>query len=234
MNLFCFPFAGGSSYSYHCFLPFLPKHIKLIPLELPGRGARINEALQTDIHNIVVDLYAQVRNQLSAPYAFYGHSMGTLLAYLLAKKIIAEKCRLPTGLFMSGSGGPSVRDKIPPRHLLPGEQFLDELRKIGGSPDEVLNNKELMHFYEPILRADFATLSQYSYAETTPFDIPLIVMTGLEENISREDVIAWQKETCKPIIWHRFTGKHFFIFDHPYEIMQLIGSYLVAPMKAYI
>lgn len=225
MKLFCFPFAGGSCYSYKVFLPFVPAGIKLVSMELPGRGARIREALLTDIHSMADDLYKKISGQLSEPYAFYGHSMGTVLAYLVTKRIIADGLPVPVCLVMTGRGGPSAPDKEYSRHLLPKTEFREELKKLGGIPDELLAHEELMDLYEPVLRADFKALEQYVYQETACFDIPMLVMAGLEERISREELMSWQKETCKPLQARRFTGKHFFIFDHARELMALVAGF---------
>lgn len=225
-NLFCFPFAGGSIYSYSKYNPVAPRNVKLIPLELPGRGKRIAEPLLTDIHSMADNLYKHIKPMLQEPYAFYGHSMGTVLSYLITKRLVSEGLQGPSHLFVSGRSGPSAEDPDPFHHDLPKEAFRAKLKEIGGSPDEFLEDDTLMDFFEPILRADFRAIEEYQYETTEPFNIPITVMVGKDENITEEQVMAWQKETTHPIDIRWFNGKHFFILEHPAGIMRIIGEKL--------
>ena len=226
IHLICFPFAGGSVYSYARYQGFPQRNIKLTTFELPGRGRRIDQPFLPEIHAMADDLYKQVMPIINEPYAFYGHSMGALIAYLITKRIIREGLPQPLYLFVSGRFGPSAEDPEPPTHDLPPDEFRKKLREIGGSPDELLDDDTLMNFFDPILRSDFRAIEQYVYEETTPFDIPIITMAGKDEKITEEQAMAWQKETTRPIELHWFEGKHFFILDHAGEIMRIIGQKL--------
>lgn len=156
VNLFCFPFAGGSKYSYNNYVRLAPRTIKVIPMEYPGRGARFKEELLTDLNEIVDDCFEQIKNQTSERYAIYGHSMGSVMAYLLAKKIIENGLPQPEHLFVTGRGGPSHTEEIRPfRYLLSKDKFIATLKSMGGSPDEVLEDEGLMNFFEPIFRRIF-------------------------------------------------------------------------------
>jgi surfactin synthase thioesterase subunit len=224
VNLFCFPFAGGSSYSYKNFVDSAPDNIRLISFDLPGRGRRSTEALLSDIDNIVDDLFIKIKDSLHAPYAFYGHSMGTLLSYLLTRRIIRYGYQPPLHLFMSGRGGPSSALKNGICHNLPRLEFFNALRELGGFPTEVLDEEEIMLFFEPILRADFKALETYQYqAPSKLFSIPITIMIGREEEISDDELLLWQKETTTPIAIQYFAGNHFFIIDHAKEIMEVIS-----------
>jgi surfactin synthase thioesterase subunit len=227
INLFCFPFAGGSKYSYAPYIKYAPPNVKVIAINYPGRGGRFQEKLSVDLDAIVDDAYRQIKGNLHNTYAFYGHSMGTVVAYLLTKRIVKDGLRVPIHLFVTGRAAPSIIDRDAPMHRLPKDEFLVKLKELGGSPDEVLNDGELMNFFEPILRADFEALENYHYADTEPFDIPITVMTGLEEEITLDDARSWAKETTLSVDVRQFPGKHFFIFDHPKEIMKIIGQKLL-------
>lgn len=229
VNLICFPFAGGSAYSYTSYLKFAPGNIKLSTVEPPGRGRRIDQPLLPDIHAIADDLYEVVKPMLNEPYAFYGHSMGTIVAYLITKRIVREGLPQPLHLFVSGRMGPSAKDNDPHIHHLPSNEFREKLKEFGGSPDEFLNDDNLMSFFEPILRADFRSNEMYEYEDDAqPFDIPVTVMVGKEEKINEEEAMTWQKETTRPIDIHWFDGAHFFILDHAQEVMAVISQKLKA------
>ena len=229
INLICFPFAGGSAYSYAAFQKFTPNNIRLITVEPPGRGKRIDQPLLSNINAIANDVFLQVKPMLKEPYAFYGHSMGTIVAYLITKRIASEGLPQPMHLFVSGRMGPSAKDNEPPIYHLPPDEFRKELKAIGGIPDEFLADDNLMNFFEPILRADFRSNELYEYETiTTPFDVPVTVMIGKEEKITEEEAMTWQLETTKPINLHWFSGGHFFILDHAAEIMRIVGQTLTS------
>lgn len=222
ISLFCLPFSGGTVYSYQKFKPHFPKSVTMIPVELPGHGKRIRELLLTDIHAMIEDLYAQIRPKLQTPYALYGHSLGALLSYLLICKFANEQAPLPFHLFVSGHQGPSIPEKEKDLHLLPQREFIARLQQYGGLPQEVVEHRELMDLFVPMLKADFQAISDYHYTPAPKLNLPITVMFGSEEAISREEALAWQEVAVRTIQLQKFSGKHFFIFDHPQAIVQLI------------
>lgn len=230
VNIFCLPFAGGSSYSYMAFQKHTSNFIEVIPIDLPGRGKRFGEPLLTDIHAMVKDIFYQVKGLVDRPYAIYGHSMGACLGYLLTKRLIREEAAMPLHLFLSGREGPSVEGREKGRHLLPRNEFFEVLHEYEGMNAEVLKNRELMELFEPVLRADFEALDTYEYEETSPFDIPVTVMIGQDEKVSFEEALQWQKETTLEISVNKFPGGHFFIYHHLPEIGDIISQKLAAAL----
>ena len=227
-TLFCLPFAGGSSYSYRD----LQRHadgVRFVTLELPGRGRRFSEPLLTTLSDMADDLYRQIRDRLEGAYAIYGHSLGADVGYLLVKRIIRERFPLPQRLFVSGREAPSLRGKKKDRHLLPRAEFIEVLKRFEGTTREVLENQEMMDLFEPVLRADFQALDAYAYEKTEPFDVPITVMRGSEENVSRDDVLKWQDETTQKIDFLEFTGGHFFIFSHAEQIGRILSRGVRTP-----
>lgn len=227
-NIFCFPFAGGNKYSYRELKLKSPQHLNFITLEYPGRGARIGETLIKDINLLVDDLYNQVKEAIqNQDYAFYGHSMGGLIAYLLTVKIHQNKNREPLHLFITGTTGPSAISRgEKKRFKMAQEDFLQEIRDFGGMPDELLENEELLYYFEPILRADFEASENYSHSNYPVLNIPVTVITGIEEDMEIEDIELWQKESTYKVEFIRLPGKHFFIFDYVHEIIQIISKKL--------
>jgi surfactin synthase thioesterase subunit len=235
INLFCLPFAGGSKYSYRLYEENLPAFLNIIALEYPGRGTRMSEPLKEDIHLLVNDLYMQIENRLdSTAYAIYGHSMGGLISYLLTRKIIENKRKAPLHVFITGTSGPAALSRTEKkRHLLDKKSFIEEVRNLNGSPDEILQNDELMDFIEPILRADFKVSENYIYIPREHLNIPMTVITGTKEDMKLEDIHLWQKETSVPVDFRRMPGSHFFIFKYPYEIIGIIAKKLLVHHKSY-
>jgi surfactin synthase thioesterase subunit len=235
--LFCLPFAGGNKYSYRDYESKLPAFLKLVPLEYPGRGGRGNEPLLYSMDAVVEDVYNQLVKHIAdkKDYALYGHSMGGLAAFLLTRKIkMAGNYKLPLHLFITGTSGPSSesrRDKK--RHQLNKKEFLDEIKSLDGLPEEVLENEELLDYFEPILRADFTATENYKHCESEPLDIPFTVITGTDEPIEEKDILLWQMEAKPAVDFKRLPGKHFFIFKHTMEVMEIITGKLQAHSKIF-
>jgi len=233
INLFCLPFAGGSKYSYRDFEEIAPPFLRITTLEYPGRGSRIKEPLVTDLCALIEDVYQQIKNELDkSTYAIYGHSMGGLVACLLARKILVNGHQPPLHLFITGTMGPSAREKEEKkRHLLGKTAFIDELKKLNGSPQEILNNEELLDYFEPIIRADFKASETYTYEEDLPLNIPFTVITGTEEDMEPDQIMLWQKETKLKVDFRRMAGTHFFIFKYPDSILGIISKKILNSLK---
>ncbi|MBC7887441.1 MAG: thioesterase [Ferruginibacter sp.] len=227
-HLFCLPFAGGNKYSYREFVEKAPSFLNIITLEYPGRGNRMREPLPDDIDELTNDLYNQVIPLLgNENYAIYGHSLGGLMAYLLTIKLLGNGQKAPTHIFITGTTGPSALSRTEKkRYLLEKKEFIDEVRELDGMPDEILNNEELLYYFEPILRADFKISETYVYEEHPPLDIPFTVITGTQEDLELPDIQLWQKETNYPVDFKRMPGKHFFIFQHAFKIIEIISKKL--------
>ncbi|MBC7828702.1 MAG: thioesterase [Chitinophagaceae bacterium] len=235
INLFCLPFAGGNKYSYQKYIEKAPSFLNIIPLEYPGRGARMKESLISDADVLVNDLYEQIKkNTDQSEYAIYGHSMGGLIGYLLTRKLIENNHKQPVHLFITGTTGPSSASRSAKnRHLLPKDEFIQELKNLDGIPDEILQNEDLLSYIEPILRADFKTCETYQYSDYPPLNIPLTVITGTDEEMEMADIHLWQKETECTVDFKQIPGKHFFIFKYPRVIVDIISKKLSVHTKAY-
>ena len=235
INLYCLPFAGGNKYSYQKFIERAPSFLNIIPMEYPGRGARMKESLVSDSALLVDDLYHQIRKHANeADYAIYGHSMGGLIGYLVARKLIENNYKPPLHLFITGTSGPSSPARSAKnRHLLPQNEFIQELKNLDGMPDEILQNDDLLNYIEPILRADFKTCETYKYEEQSPLNVPFTVITGSDEDMTTEDIQLWQRESAVTVDFRQIPGKHFFIFKYPRVIVDIISKKLSVHKKAY-
>lgn len=228
MNLFCLPFAGGNKFSYREFIDKAPSFLNIITLEYPGRSTRLKEPLPNDINDLTDDLFNQVKKlTVNGHYAIYGHSLGGLMAYLLTKKLSENGFPMPSNLFITGTTGPSSISRTEKkRHLLNQQDFIAEIKDLGGMPDEILDNEELLYFFEPILRSDFKISENYVYEACAPLNVQITVITGTEEDMQPEDIQLWQKESTQLVDFKRMPGKHFFIYQHSFKIMEIISRKL--------
>lgn len=225
-KIIAIPFAGGNCHSYNKFANFLPPDFELKSVEFPGRGDRMDEGDIQEITFLAKDIFEKIKKEIKEnEYIIYGHSMGTLVGYELAREIVRNKYPLPSCLFFTGRAGPSIveEDYI---SSYPKEAFWQEIRKLGGLPSEILFHEELLDFFEPILRADFKAVESYKYLRMIePFNIPIHVIAGNQEaNITEGNLETWQNETVFPLHKQFLVGGHFFIFEHIPKIMLQIAS----------
>lgn len=231
IQLFCLPFAGGTAHSYKVFSPFLPEFIQLCPLDLPGHGARLSEPLLTSIEAMVDDLLTQVVDRLCEPYALYGHSLGACLGYIWVRQAIKRGLPLPTALIVSGRTSPSTSldpEVQTKQYLLSRNDLKQLLKELDGCSADVLENEEVLAFFEPIIRADFQACETFRYEQLPPFDIPITAMMGLGEGLTYADISAWQQETTCRLTIRRFAGRHFFIFESPAQVCHVITQALAS------
>lgn len=165
-RLYCLPYAGGSATVYKHWEEKLDHRIELHLLELAGRGKRFKEPCAECCREIVDDLYTTIRGELGVmSYAFYAHSMGTLLAYELTRKIIKNGYRQPVRLFLSGRHPPHVEKDHRILHLLSDEEFAEEIFKLGGTSPGVFQKKDLFNVFIPILKADYKVVETYELGD---------------------------------------------------------------------
>lgn len=214
-RLFCLPYAGGSStVIYNKWRKYLLSSIDLIPIELSGRGRRINELFYSDIQEAVDDIYSMIVDSLDMPYSFYGHSMGTILAYEVTMKIINNGHRSPCHLFLSGRYPPHIRKE---KNLsnASDEEFKKEILSLGGTSKEILEDNGLMKMFLPIIRADYRIVESYRFKnDNKPFDFGITIFNGNDdEDVTEIDLEAWKEYTTKRFSCFKFKGGHFFIND---------------------
>jgi external thioesterase TEII len=218
-QLFLLHFAGGNAYSFQFLTPYLTE-FELVPLELPGRGRRIYEDLLTDFNQAAQDMYAQIVAKLRpGKFMIYGHSMGAYLT-LKVTAMLEAAGRNPEYIFVSGNAGPGLHSDRQD-YLLEDAAFIDLLMDMGGLPEEILGNKELLEFVLPILRADFEIVEKNDLRIAAPVKAPLYAMmaTG-EEDVDKID--NWSNYTEGGFTHRIFEGGHFFIHQYPQQIATII------------
>lgn len=229
MILFCLPYAGGSEVIYYKWKKYLNSSIHLEPIELKGRGRRFNEEFYESLEQAVQDIFDNIKGKiLYDDYAIYGHSMGSLLAYELYYKICKENVKRPKHIFFSGYKPPSIPRKEEQIHLLPDDGFIKEVIELGGTPQEVADNEELLKLFTPILRSDFKILEKYIYKEKNEkIQCDISIINGKEDDITLEELLAWQKHGDKEFKVYNFEGNHFFINTNIENITKIINATLM-------
>jgi surfactin synthase thioesterase subunit len=211
VKLICLAHAGGGAASFRDWWRELPG-VEVLPVQLPGRETRFQEAPLSSVSEIVEQLAAAAGDVLEEPFAVFGHSMGALIGYELVRKLRAERGMHPTGLFVAGARAPHLPRREQPRHELADAEFIEELRALKGTPAAVLDSAELMELMLPILRADFAAIETHVHSRGEPLDCPITAFGGLGDvDVVASDLAAWAELTRAEFQCTMFEGDHFFV-----------------------
>lgn len=203
-----------------------PAWLDIRPLELPGRGSRSGEPLATDLIDLAAQLARELRGETCRPYALFGHSLGSLLAFELACAIRAQGLPPPRALVVSGGSAPALRDYLRFRQPLDDEQLLHELGSLQGTPSAALQDAELMALMLPVVRADFLLCGRYRYQPTAALQCPLHVFAGTDDRASAEQLQAWSEHTDVSFSLDFFPGGHFFIHEHESAVLERLAARL--------
>jgi len=232
LRLFCFHYAGGSASIFRSWTGILPAEIEVCAVQLPGREGRLREPSFTHITPLIQALTPALRPYLNLPFAFFGHSMGTLIAFELSRQLRREAALGPVHLFISSHRAPQIPDPDPPIHQLPEAEFVEKLRELNGTPEEVLQHADLMQLLIPVLRADFSVCDTYPYTNEAPLDCPFSVFGGLQDKeISRDDLLAWREQTRGACTLRMFPGDHFFLHQAQPLLLKAIHQDLLPALS---
>lgn len=230
IKLFCFPYAGGSSLIFKDWKHYISPEIELIAFELAGRGRRTGEQCYESLEEAVDDIFIKIEPSIvRSEFAFFGHSLGGLIAFELAKKTELMGLTPARHLFVSGRNAPGVAPKFSFKfHALDDEAFTREIVKLGGTPRELFDHPELLHYFLPILKSDFK-LSEANSTLDKNFvtNSSLTVMLGDSDSLVTEGDLGWDRYTSKSCSVYHFKGDHFFINDRTQEVVTLINTTLV-------
>lgn len=227
LRLFCFPYAGGGATIFRTWPHGLPENLEICPVHLPGRGARSTERPFSDLRQLVRSLADDIAPYLGEPFAFFGHSMGALISFELARYLRRSRGLEPSHLFVSGCRAPQVRNPEPPTYDLPEAEFIAELKRINGTPPEVFEYAELMQMVLPLLRADFSVCQTYSYLHEPPLSCPVTAFGGIQDrDVTREHLEGWGQQTTGRFRMNLLPGDHFFINTSQRQLLNRLGENL--------
>ena len=226
VRLFCFPYAGGGDAIFRSWRKGLSEEVDVCPVQLPGRGSRIAELPFTELGPLVRAAAQALAPHLDKPFAFFGHSMGALVGFELARHLRRGGGPQPVHLFVSGRCGPqTLRESF--AGDLPDSEFRETLRRYNGTPTEVLENPELMELLLPVIRADFAVCNSYVYAPEPPLSFPITAFGGLEDRgVGRDCIEGWREHTTGPFVLRMLPGDHFFLNTSTGLLLEAISKEL--------
>lgn len=227
MRLICFPYAGAGASVFRSWADseFLPD-IEVCAVQLPGRESRIIESPVGDVHQLIPLLRESLEPYLDRPFAFFGHSIGALVCFELARELRRSGGNEPRHLFVSGCPAPQVpcSDRICD---LSESEFLARLYRLNGTPSEVLSHPELMQVMLPVLRADFALRDQYHHRAESPLNCPITAFGGMSDvHVDALMLRGWRQHTRDRFQLWLFQGDHFFLRSAQGPVLEVLSSVL--------
>jgi surfactin synthase thioesterase subunit len=216
-RLVCFPHAGGSATAYKELTQALPPHFDVLCVQYPGRQDRFREEPFTSMASLVEAVAEELAREIavdgSRPYALFGHSMGSLVAFETARVLARRQLPGPQRLFLSGRGGPETDSA--PYHLYDDDDVLADVRRLGGTEQGMLDDPDILELVMPALRGDYSALGTYRWSGGAALDVPVTALTGdSDPMMSVEDAHTWEPYTTGEFAVKVFPGGHFYLFDH--------------------
>ena len=226
VRLFCFPYAGGSASTYYSWINEFDCDVELVLIQPPGRGARVTQQPHQKMGDYIAELMQERDILTTVPAVFFGHSLGSRVAYQLCCELSDKSLNLPLCLIASGSRAAHLEQKRNNEYLQCDEAFKQELQSLHGTPKPVLENDELMKMLLPALKADFGIADSFVSAQRS-LDIKIVVLSGTEDNlVSHAQIDAWRHLSIKECDFVTVNGDHFFIDSNALSVIHSVKKIL--------
>ncbi|MDT0331194.1 thioesterase II family protein [Nocardiopsis lambiniae] len=210
-RLVCLPHAGGGAGAFRSWASLLPAGVELLCVQYPGREDRFGEPLVDDMGEVVSRLAGELAPWLDRPYALFGHSMGSAVAYELGRALRDGGAPGPERLFASGRRAPA--DAPPGRvHLADDDAIVSELLRLGGTEEEVLADPGLREAVLELVRNDYRLIERYRPFPGPPLDCPVSVFLGdTDPEVDADNARKWAETTTGRVDVQVFPGDHFYL-----------------------
>lgn len=233
VRLFCLPYAGGTAGIYRKWHDWMAPDVDVVAVELPGRGVHPRGPLAERMDALVDRLLQALDPLFDLPFAFFGHSLGGLIAFELCRALRDRGQRLPVHLFVSAVEAPHRPARGMRLHELPDGELIERVRVFNPGAAEALANRELQEIVLPTLRADFRLAETYAFAGGRPLPHPITAFGGLDDRaVSREGLDAWDRHTQDRCVVRLVAGGHFFIHEYEHLMAASVARCLRGPVPA--
>jgi medium-chain acyl-[acyl-carrier-protein] hydrolase len=225
-RLLFFPHAGAGAASFGRWLDLFPPSIAMVRGQLPGREDAAAEPLANRVADVIAPLLAQVAPLSETPLALYGHSMGALVAFELARAL-TDAGTPPVHLFVSGRRAPHQATRRPRIDRFPDSEFVRALETMGVTDGVVPRTPSFLRYAIRVTRADLELSEEYDYRPTPRLACPVTAFYGEDDPVvDREQVEAWHDESEGDFAFHVFPGTHFFHHRHREAIAAIMTAAL--------
>jgi medium-chain acyl-[acyl-carrier-protein] hydrolase len=229
-RVICLSFAGGGTAPFRTWGPSFPGTVDICPVVLPGRETRLSEPTIDEMGALIDQLLPALLPVLRrAPYAIYGHSMGSWVGYELIRALRRLGGPQPVHLFAAARRAPHLPLRGPVlSDIASDDAFLDAIQdKYDAVPAAIRANPEIMALFLPTLRADFGLLDRYRYTDEEPLPVPITALRGQRDDVVRHaDVKAWSEHTTGDFVLRTVPGGHFFLEESADLVAAMIAAAL--------
>lgn len=225
VRLVCFPHAGGAASYYHPLSMKLSSEADVLAIQYPGRQERRAEPCVTDLATLADLVAEELRPWTDRPLALFGHSMGALLSFEVARRL--ERDDVPVlALFVSGRRAPS-RLRGEAVHQQGDQSLIAHVRQLSGTDSRFLDDPELLSMLLPALRSDYQAVETYRYEPGIPLSCPLAALIGDQDPlVTAEEAAAWRDHTIDSFELRTYPGGHFYLNEHLPDVTETIASYV--------
>lgn len=226
LRVYCFPYAGGGASIFRTWWQDLPSDVEVAAIQLPGRDLRISEPPHVRLSTLVPALADALAPTLYRPYVFFGHSLGALVSFELARELRRRGAPQPQHLLVSGRPAPQIPSGLR-RHELSHGQFVEWVRQLNSIPEPLWKEPDLIAMILRVMRADIAVNDAEDYVAEPPLDCPISAFGGIEDAMaSRDEVAAWKAQTRGTFSMEMVPGGHFFFQTARQRFMSSLSEIL--------
>ncbi|MEV5880050.1 alpha/beta fold hydrolase [Streptomyces sp. NPDC052101] len=221
----CFPHAGGSASYFYGVSAALSPALDVLAIQYPGRQDRRSEPVLRTIDELAQQAVDALRPWSDRPLVLFGHSMGALISFEVARKLEAESAG-PLSLVVSGCRAPS-RYRQDPLHLSSDDVLLAEIERLEGTDSRLMDDEELRALFLPALRGDYEAVATYRHRPGNPLNCPVLAMVGDKDpKAGVDDVDAWRDHTRESCETRVFTGGHFYLTSHAAAVTETVRRHV--------
>jgi medium-chain acyl-[acyl-carrier-protein] hydrolase len=226
LRVFCLPHAGTGASAFRGWAQLADPYMEVWCVQLPGREARIREKPFENIDALVEAVVRPLLEFVDRPFALYGHSVGALVAFELARKLRDRHGLMPAHLFVGACPAPHIPWPHAPLRALPDDQVLDQINgRYEAIPEAVLQDAEFRQLAASVLRADFSLIETYVYTPSRPLECPISAFAGIEDRtVECAAIQAWRQHTSAQFQLHAIAGNHFFLQGARNSLLRQIVS----------
>ncbi|WTX00234.1 alpha/beta fold hydrolase [Streptomycetaceae bacterium NBC_01309] len=211
VRLLCLPHAGGAAPYFLPLARALAPEFDVVSVQYPGRQERRREPPAADIGTLVDGIDAALSREKPGPLVLFGHSMGAVIGYELARRLERPSNQGLLGLIASGRRAP-VRHRDESVHSRDDDGIIAEIRELSGTDPGVLGDEELLRMILPALRADYRAIEVYRHEPGAPLRVPVSVLIGdSDPRVTLDEAQAWQEVTVGDFTFRTFPGGHFYL-----------------------
>ncbi|WP_330315976.1 thioesterase II family protein [Streptomyces platensis] len=211
LRLFCFHHSGGSAAAFSALRGVLAPHIEVVTVQLPGRETRLRHPLPPSMADLVAEIDEHLDPFLTGPYAFYGHSMGALVAHDLISRRQARGALPPVRLIAGACRAPHLPAAFAAQHAESDDHLVRSMLDIGGLSPELLRYPDWLQAAVSLNRGDLRLCASRDTTAVAPLPCPIDVFHGTDDPLVHErDARAWADRSTVSCRVHRFPGGHFF------------------------